>query len=1619
MKRIGAIIGALLVMGVALFFLWRETEFFTADVFFHQEQTSPQRIFIPTDFSAAPGESGAIEIRAGASFPEDAREELVGFSTEISWEEENVEFLGASLEGGVFEEENYTLTTEYGETENTILLSAFTTGPGVEIADGENLFQVSFRVKSHVEPGTTIFFPLGTSEVAYKQNPVQIFQWTPVGIGELHVIDAEVNADFYFPEQSTITPGKEKLIPLYANTYYELSGFAFDIDFSADTLEFIEFVTEDTVLEGTNMEIVIDTAHEGRIGILGVTEKEEGIPVGSEDVLLYLRFFAKEATHFGAEDLLQVRRGEVVTADLEYEEVTVREGILSFQEGGDFHLVHALATGPESLRIECNDDVLSVDTMQINMTPSLLTSDTSIEVDGEYILLSGLAPMDEDTIYTLEVSGIEGAKKGSLENGYTKVSFDGYPEAQRASLFQIAEVESLSDTKIRVTFTKDIQLESIEEEDFVIGNLPVETIYASTANVRQLELETAEVIDVGLVRISNKSMLNDLKSTDGELLGKNVAFFALYADDPAELHLVGAQAKKRDMVELNFGMPLLGGSLSDEDFSVSKITFRGLDIIYEELPGLSIGSLSQDHTTLLLTGVDTRSGEIYAAHVSPGSVQANNPEESIITTKGNMFFFFGQGTITTDEEFFGIVGMTAEREDVFRVTMSEDLGEESVDLQDFTLLGADGTRLTVRSFVIEGNEIILTTDKQKDQLYTLKIQRESMESIYGEDVYHARVWNAEAYQEDQIRITEIQPASVLQGETPSLVITGLFFPENPTVYIGSTPVTVQHASDRGITITFPASLEPGTYAVTVEGEYQKAKREHVLNVLDKRIVESISPRVLSDSYASPYKVPNDGTTTTTLWARIEDPRGISDIEKVTADLRELDQGASVALEKHSFVDNTAWYNVEVIVPQTVPTSETPLAIPLTVENKSGEKGHGTVALLVTRDLYESIPPEIVAASLTPSTVTAETDESFQYLVQVTDADGAENVATVVVDASEIGLGMIPLDSSGNTTGNVVWFQSSALTVPEWVEPGEYTTKVTVIDEEGSEAETELSLTLEAPEVGMPYINDEDVFFTPSRYVPNDGTTGFQIFVKASDPDGADDIASVVANLAPLGLTPLGLSEGQIEGKGKWYSSDTITIDPRIERGWKEITITATDSDGSVVTETVEIQVVEPGQYGDAPRIDVDKSYMNPRVLIADEQNTASLYIYVEDGDLPIDRITANLGSVLSYTGAAAEGEATEEGDCVSSEAFVCLKKGLSEGATGHWYSISGLEIREHILPSQNPYFISVVATDEAGVKHEVEYPVFIGDGTMPFQEQETPHILSAVATDTNEVSVLFSSSLDDYRIKENAFRIVFYESQGQTLPIKSFRVRSDRKMVTLKTNVMNEGARYTLIADYEALGLRHRQPTDHQYTFDAYSDNSAKKRFVVEKATAISPNAVEITFNKSIGFSCLDDRGDNFSISKKGSDEELKVQMTQVRSASDGETVVLSTAKQGAGMEYIVRIADLCDFSGNELLLAERIISFEGYYDSEQARSIQNQADFNKDGKVDFYDFSIFATVYGATVSEVPESSLSDMNGDGTIDFADFTLMAQVYGVELEALEADLSSEESSAETDTPSPTEE
>jgi len=199
---------------------------------------------------------------------------------------------------------------------------------------------------------------------------------------------------------------------------------------------------------------------------------------------------------------------------------------------------------------------------------------------------------------------------------------------------------------------------------------------------------------------------------------------------------------------------------------------------------------------------------------------------------------------------------------------------------------------------------------------------------------------------------------------------------------------------------------------------------------------------------------------------------------------------------------------------------------------------------------------------------------------------------------------------------------------------------------------------------------------------------------------------------------------------------------------------------------------------------------------------------------------------------------------------------------------------------------------------------------------------------------------------------------------------------------------YTITADKKMLGLRATQLMSNSVEFKAFDEKDFRGAPRISRVEAISPNEIKVYFNQQIKYSTVREDGSNFVIFEQGGGAKyLKINGRQF--GDNGKEIILSTDEQKAEQTYILQADKVANAAGTTLGRQDNAM-FSGFLPTYNNTELFRMADFNNDGKVDFLDFTIFASFYGKAATD--ESFAMDLNADGLVDFRDFTLFAANFG---------------------------
>ena len=254
--------------------------------------------------------------------------------------------------------------------------------------------------------------------------------------------------------------------------------------------------------------------------------------------------------------------------------------------------------------------------------------------------------------------------------------------------------------------------------------------------------------------------------------------------------------------------------------------------------------------------------------------------------------------------------------------------------------------------------------------------------------------------------------------------------------------------------TVPVTVPYGTYNVTITAE--DAVGHETETTASLVVAPPPEPPRISQAKLNRSSAPNDGRTPVLLTAIVKDSNG--DLKEVYADLSQVGGGTAERMyDDGTHGDKSAGdkvYSLSFTVSKNTP--EGSRTITVTATDREGLEDTAAVTLRV---ISANTPPEITTYSVPPS---LPAGGRGRVEVSVTDPDG--DLQRVYLNLSSLKENLtleLRDDGAGadKTASDGIW--SGYLTVPEGVEPGEYTCYVVAVDSYGESIE--LPFTLEVKE----------------------------------------------------------------------------------------------------------------------------------------------------------------------------------------------------------------------------------------------------------------------------------------------------------------------------------------------------------------------------------------------------------------------------------------------------------------------------------------------------------------------------------------------------------------------------
>lgn len=629
---------------------------------------------------------------------------------------------------------------------------------------------------------------------------------------------------------------------------------------------------------------------------------------------------------------------------------------------------------------------------------------------------------------------------------------------------------------------------------------------------------------------------------------------------------------------------------------------------------------------------------------------------------------------------------------------------------------------------------------------------------------------------------------------------------------------------------------------------------------------------------------------------------------------------------------------------------------VTLVSQVGETKSLTDALVVNAP---ETPMQIISgeSNAIPYRIPPDGETEVTFWVLVEDPVALGNIDSVTIDLEQIGGNRAQeMEKDAGLQPQYQQFYTYTTTVDATIPTSQTPYRLAVQVRKGAEVANgtvEIVVTRDvlgsvAPTIDQAYIN-------PVNVAP-DGETPVTISAKVSDPDGANTIASVVADLGPLGIGFVVLNPIQVAGEANeqvtgWFASDEFTVPIVIQEGNYVISVTAEDTTGESSSKTVNLAVTSSLT---GPEFDRERSYIGPRKSVPNDGKTLfAIHAIVKDpnGVSDIDTVTAYF-ETLGLPPAP-----------------LLRDPNASEAAKSALYSSGDLTI-----PPSSPiglHEIEVVATDSSGgsdlliLQIDATYKDVIGDTPIVFDDKAytTPKIaindgqtritlyafvrdddddLESVVVnlagvgqvgpetppDFGEVGAGVSGAIGDGTCPTNSTTIVCMQPSFKEGRDGQWFVLPD---VTIATTTPASSEPYmveVIATDRGSKTSRGVIPISVRDS-QGFIEDSDPPEIVGVVPTAAGK--VEVVFNEELSSLSISSDGSEFTITlRQDVNQELNIVGATINAT--GNVVTLTTDSQDPGQEYVLTASnEITDAAGIALVpgAANRVF-FDGFEASDR-----------------------------------------------------------------------------------------
>lgn len=730
---------------------------------------------------------------------------------------------------------------------------------------------------------------------------------------------------------------------------------------------------------------------------------------------------------------------------------------------------------------------------------------------------------------------------------------------------------------------------------------------------------------------------------------------------------------------------------------------------------------------------------------------------------------------------------------------------------------------------------------------------------------------------------------------------------------------------------------------------------------------------------------------------VSDSDGVDSLQLVTLRLTELGGGIvemspAISVPSDGTVLTTTTYTANYSVPENLPDGNYQLE--LKAVDESANEAVQTFVLSKSSTVQQFQTPVITQAFSVPSQAPADDDTQVVFYIEVEDQDGIDDIEMARINLAPIGLGVEKLSLQSDISakeGRRGIFESKKLKIPTTTASASYILLAEVEDSQGNFVSRSVPFMVGAALGGSaPRIIESR--FVPETAAPNGDV---RLYVEVEDLNGAEeDVLTVIADFTEVDLEIEELSDlinfpsGTLVTRTT-YASKTITLPDHLSVGVYDIPLMAVDDTNNITRTVARLRVERGGAHeGQSPIIDEVGAFQVPRVLANDGKTEGELHVMIRDPDDDVLTVIANLGSVAKARSASVSDRDTDlDLMCKTSSSIVCMERGALESTGSRWFILKDINVPETTQQSTDPYMIEITAVDAAGHTVTGSIPLTVGGAEIEKELKKEPVFDLLVPVSASQIELVVSSPINFETVDRTGKQFIIKTAldASKTLAVRRVSWDTTGRYLYLQTDPMTAGETYILsvqssfesgvpvLADVRGNRFAPDRGGKMSFTFNVPTGNPP----VIKDVKVIDEEHIDVFFDEPVLPSSVhpDLLNSKASLISTVLDEDRSVNDGVL---SDGGRVLrLEVDPLREGDRYRLQINGVLApglIESMEPVKKDFIAIFPRHGAAEDGVEIYPTADLNKDGRVDFADFTLFSSVYN---TEYDRADLSDLETHG------------------------------------------